>query len=504
MAILAVTAIVRLIACSFVPLIPEEAYYWMYARHPSLSYFDHPPMVAWVIRIGTAIFGQTETGVRFVGSVLALAAPALMYWMARLWVNRRASLIAAAALLLLPVYVWTGFINTMNSQLLFFWLLSLYGASLALRRDHSIGWYIAGVGMGGAMLSKYTGVFVGGGIGLALLMYRPWWRRLYSPHLYLGAALGVLMFAPVLLWNERNGWASFRFQFVDRTEAHPLNSWWTLWSTVCFVLLQSVAVTPLLFALWAQTFRRRQHWLGRLLGQPLVVFSAATSFPLLAAMAWKSILFDVHFDWTAPAYLSVLPLAAQTLAARWRINRREPAEVAVGHIAAARFWDRMIGLTIGACAAGNIGCLLFLLLIQPHTGRPAVFGPWRPLAKVVDRYEHAVEDQTKREPLIVGRGKYRLASELAFYREPLELPSSSSDFTTSEWFLGDVQGLGFAYWFNRSGWLGRDCIFVTDKDDIAAVVSDRFDRVQLVDDPALRALPGGVTYHIAICYGFRG
>ena len=39
----------RLLAMVAVPLIPEEAYYWMYAQHPALSYFDHPPMVSWAI-----------------------------------------------------------------------------------------------------------------------------------------------------------------------------------------------------------------------------------------------------------------------------------------------------------------------------------------------------------------------------------------------------------------------------------------------------------------------
>ena len=37
------------------PLFAQEAYYWCYAQHPALSYFDHPPMVAWMIWLGTQL-----------------------------------------------------------------------------------------------------------------------------------------------------------------------------------------------------------------------------------------------------------------------------------------------------------------------------------------------------------------------------------------------------------------------------------------------------------------
>src|SRR5688572_8004653 len=83
--LLGLALVLRLVAMSVVPLIPEEAYYWMYAQHPQLSYFDHPPMVAWAIWLGTAILGDTELGVRFVGQILMLGATGLMYLLGRMW-----------------------------------------------------------------------------------------------------------------------------------------------------------------------------------------------------------------------------------------------------------------------------------------------------------------------------------------------------------------------------------------------------------------------------------
>ena len=50
----------------------DEAYYWMWSKHLAGGYYDHPPMVAFVIRLGTLIAGDTELGVRLVSILLAL------------------------------------------------------------------------------------------------------------------------------------------------------------------------------------------------------------------------------------------------------------------------------------------------------------------------------------------------------------------------------------------------------------------------------------------------
>ena len=50
--------------CASVPVFAQESYYWCYAQKPDLSYFDHPPMVAWLIWLGTACFGDGAWGIR--------------------------------------------------------------------------------------------------------------------------------------------------------------------------------------------------------------------------------------------------------------------------------------------------------------------------------------------------------------------------------------------------------------------------------------------------------
>ena len=68
----------RLIYASVVDLRTDEAYYWTWSKENVLSFLDHPPMIAWFIRFGTAIFGDTNLGVRFAGIVAMLVTQLLL------------------------------------------------------------------------------------------------------------------------------------------------------------------------------------------------------------------------------------------------------------------------------------------------------------------------------------------------------------------------------------------------------------------------------------------
>src|ERR1700712_4279719 len=71
-AVVAGLVLLRLIAAAWTPLTFDEAYYWMWSKNLAGGYYDHPPMVALVIRLGTLIAGDTELGVRLVSILLAL------------------------------------------------------------------------------------------------------------------------------------------------------------------------------------------------------------------------------------------------------------------------------------------------------------------------------------------------------------------------------------------------------------------------------------------------
>lgn len=478
----------RLVAMAQMPLVPEEAYYWMYAQQPNLSYYDHPPMVAWVIALGTALFGHTELGVRFVGQALMLASAVLLYRFGRAWFGRAAGLCAAVLLLVLPLYYATGFIATMDAPLLFFWLLCMVGVTGALKHGRPSGWYLAGAALGGALLSKYTGVFLAVGAVAAVVVYAPWRRHLRTIHPYLGLLLAGAIFAPVIYWNATHGWASFRFQFIDRFGDAPLNPRLML----TFAGIQVLALTPLLlWRLVADAPRLARHGRWR---RPAWIITMAFSAPLLAVMAAKALRYNIHLNWTLPALLPLLPAVSYLFIARARL-----ATTAARRL----WWSRQLAWTAGGSALAVIGAMLFLVIARAHHNPISAFGPWEELAAIVEEYEDRIEHETGHEPLVVGMDKYRLASVLAFYRGPMEFDYEPSDFTTSQWLVG-AEGLGFAYWSKMDEWRGMDCIVVADarETDLLDRLRPCFASTDKVDDPRLAQL-GRKKYQIVVCRTYR-
>jgi dolichol-phosphate mannosyltransferase len=484
--VLAVVA--RTIAMAMVPLVPEEAYYWIYTQHPNLSYFDHPPMVAWIIRLGTAVFGDTEWGIRVVNGLLTIATSVLLYQHGTMWFTRRAALLAAVSLHVLPMYFGVGLIATMDGALLAFWAMGMVGFGIAVKRGHAWGWYIAGVAVGGALLSKYTGVFLGLGYVLAIAGHRPWRRWFLSPHPYLAAGLGLALFSPVLIWNARHDWASFRFQFVDRYTEAALD----VRHFLSFVGIQFLVATPVVLIGLVLLIRRIAVRRKMLMARWWVTL--CFGLPLLLVTAYKSITYDVHLNWTLPAYIALLPALAAWIMAWWRKAGCERKRTDC-----LRPW----ALTAITCVTINLAMMVFLLLGQPRLRWISVFGPWDELASIVETHEDRLEAETGREPLIIADGKYRLASILAFYRLPIEAAGNTAQFTTSQWIIGG-EGLGFRYWMDRGTWEGADCIYVGDSsaDDLQRHLSNAFDSVELVDDPRLKVL-GKRGYVMAICHGLR-
>ena len=230
--LIAVTTAIRLLCSVSLGLGNDEAYHFLYATHPALSYFDHPPMMAWVEMAGLSLPGAGNAAwalrigfiALFAGSTLLLAGMTTRYY------GEKAGFLAALALNLTGYYGLAASMFALpDGPLLFFWLLSLDRLGLAVYgpghartgqlRDLSEPddwrlryWAEAGLAWGGAMLSKYHAVFIPMGVAALLLLDPRRRRRLLQPGPYLALILGIAVFSPVLVWNARNGWVSFLFQ----------------------------------------------------------------------------------------------------------------------------------------------------------------------------------------------------------------------------------------------------------------------------------------------------
>ncbi|MHC4224011.1 MAG: glycosyltransferase family 39 protein, partial [Planctomycetota bacterium] len=221
LALVGYAVLLRLIYLALIDLMPEEAYYWNYAQHLELSYLDHPPMVAWLIAAGTALFGDTEFGVRIAAPLCWAVAALFSYRMTVNLFDKATGLIALALVAVLPFFFTVGIFLTPDAPLVACWAAMLFFLERALVARNRNAWWGVGAALGLGMLSKYTISLLGPAALLFVIVDRPSRRWLRRPEPYLAVLLAIMLFSPVILWNARHDWASFAFQSSRRIAGLP-------------------------------------------------------------------------------------------------------------------------------------------------------------------------------------------------------------------------------------------------------------------------------------------
>ena len=207
---LAALTLLRLAIAAYLPLVPDEAYYWVWSRALAPGYLDHPPMVALWIAAGTAIFGDNSLGVRLLGPLAAaLETVMLADAAARLFPGRKCAVAVGVLWNAMPLVGAGSLVMTPDAPLLLFWCGTLWAMARIATGAAGGWWLVAGAGAGLALVSKYTAAFLWLGIALWLVFTPPGRKWLRRPAPWLGALLGGLLFLPVILWNADHGWASF-------------------------------------------------------------------------------------------------------------------------------------------------------------------------------------------------------------------------------------------------------------------------------------------------------
>jgi 4-amino-4-deoxy-L-arabinose transferase-like glycosyltransferase len=296
--------LLRLLAAAFTPITFDEAYYWMWSKSLAGGYYDHPPMVALVIRAGTLIAGDTELGVRLVSILLALPMSWAVYRAAEILFG--GARVAASAVILLNATLLAAvgtMIVTPDAPLLVSASLLLLALAKVLETGQGAWWLAVGVAAGAALLSKYTALFFGPAI-LIWLAAAPKLRRwFWSPWLYLGGLVALLMFAPVILWNADHHWVSFIKQ-MGRARIEDFRP-----AFIGELIPTQIAfATPLVFILGAMglhalAFRRTGAFASRLLVDLLF-------WIIVIYFIWHSLHARVEANWFAPVYPAFMVAAA--------------------------------------------------------------------------------------------------------------------------------------------------------------------------------------------------
>ena len=190
----------------------DEAYYWVWSKNLQLSYYDHPPMIAYLIRL-TTLFSNKEIFIRLAAVICSTTTIVMMYKTSKCLFNQKTADITVVLALAWPLLEGTFFITTIDSPLLMFWSITLYCLARGLILGEKKFIYFSGIALGCALLSKYTAILILPGVLIFLLLTPSKRHLLWGKDVYFALLLAMLVFSPVIIWNYQHDWVSFAFQF---------------------------------------------------------------------------------------------------------------------------------------------------------------------------------------------------------------------------------------------------------------------------------------------------
>jgi 4-amino-4-deoxy-L-arabinose transferase-like glycosyltransferase len=204
----------RALMAALVPLTADEAYYWLWSKHLDLGYLDHPPAIAWLIRAGTMLLGNTPLGIRAGGIILSAVATLFVWEAARTLLKNEPRAFAAALLFNLTLMIGVEMLAATPDTPSIATSAALLFCLARLQQSGNGKWWLwAGVAAGLSLLSKYSAFFLLAGAFLWLVLsprMRVW---LKTPWPWSGALLALLIFLPNLYWQTYHHWDTFVFQF---------------------------------------------------------------------------------------------------------------------------------------------------------------------------------------------------------------------------------------------------------------------------------------------------
>jgi 4-amino-4-deoxy-L-arabinose transferase-like glycosyltransferase len=395
--IVTVAALIRFAFAAFIPVFPDEAYYWEWSRHLAAGYFDHPPALALLIRLSG---DPSSLGVRFGPILSGFVAAVTTVAIARRLGGGRAALRAATVITVMPLAAAGLILATPDSPLLATTAVTLYCLVRALqeplRSRDSFAWWIAtGVALGAAFASKYTSIFLPIAVFIAVLV-RPQLRaRLREPGPYVACVVATLVFAPVLVWNAHHHWISFLYQVRHGLSAPQGSALIAAWKHEGdFFGGQAGLASPILFVLLAiatdRSLRRRAGDVQFILG---MVALLSFGFFIYSALRQR-----VEPNWPAPAYIPAIVLLAMTSSKR----------------IATKWFDA------GVVLAAAMSILIYAQAVEPVLPLPPARDPiarafgWKQLALAADSTASATTSAT-RATTWLGGDRYQEAAELAFH-----------------------------------------------------------------------------------------
>lgn len=310
--------IFRLGLLPFMGLMPQDAYYYFYGENLSLSYFDHPGMIGYILRGFIEVFGKSVFIIKFADFFISSLTLLSFYILSTYFLPK---IKALTALVLISSTLFASIISfnsTPDVPLLLFWTISIICLYKAVFEQNKIYWIVAGILMGISFDSKYTALFLQIGLLSFLIFSNQYRKLLLSPWLWVCLIFSFLAAFPVWWWNYQNEFASFAFQGSERTGNI---SKFELSPNFFFgaIAHQLILLLPILFTAFISfTFKYIKRALLKFkLPKSKTLFLLAFFVPTFVGFFIITPIYWVKMNWMMPSYITGVIIAAMFMKWKW-------------------------------------------------------------------------------------------------------------------------------------------------------------------------------------------
>ena len=301
----------------------DEVYYWTYSQHLQWNYFDHPPMVALLIRLTTFNLSlqQAELFVRL-GAIICSAFATWFLYKAVSNISDERAAFFAALLYNASLYgcIITGVFILPDSPQMFFWTASLFVLSklIVSEKSPTAYWIFFGMLTGLTIMSKIHGVFIWTGLFLYILLRRRKWLGLWQ--LYLSLFICLIIVSPFFLWNLQNNFITYQYH-SSRLEGIKFkgdNFTREIFGEIFYNNPINVVLTFIALSWFLKNVKTIKN--------EFLILCLLISIPMIVLLLVLAMFNDTLPHWTGPAYITLLPVAAIYLS-QTKIHNKIPRVV---------------------------------------------------------------------------------------------------------------------------------------------------------------------------------
>ena len=302
--------LIHLILNTAVGLGVDEAHYGLFALNLDWSYFDHPPMVGWLLALGIP-FGLGDITLRVIPTVIMGLNSFLLIQLSRqLFPNDPRTVFYSLCLFHLGLITQLLGWGMVPDVPLMTWNLLIVLVAFKLYEKFSWRhWITFGVLVGLSGLTKYTAIVIPIALLTWLIIEKRLLNWLMQPGLWVAIVIAGILILPVIYWNATNNWVSLDYQFN-----HGTDGTWELENLFKMLIVQFATYSPVLFILGIAYLISRITQTGNFKSR-LVLSMALTH---LALVAWSSGNGEILPHWAALGWLFMTPLAASIIPSLWK------------------------------------------------------------------------------------------------------------------------------------------------------------------------------------------